>query len=166
MLKQFLNGKEPEKKTAEQEKRAENVEDTVEPKLLEDTITKDPIKQKKDTEIKQETGAEVEIADKPLTKTEENKRKPSASINNLTFRVQIIASKEQIPLNSQHFKGEKNLNELLIDGYYKYMTDPVSTYSESQKIRKNLSAKFLGAFIVAFLDGEKISLKEALKIGK
>lgn len=90
----------------------------------------------------------------------------SANDGKLYFRVQVMASRKQIPEGSSHFKGQKDLEEFYIDGYYKYMTQPIDGYSESQDLRKKLDDKFPGAFIIAYLNGKIIPLKEAVKLEK
>jgi len=85
-------------------------------------------------------------------KTVKTSQKTSGTVE---YRVQIMASAKKLSRNSKDFKGVKDLDELHLDGYYKYMSKPVGTFKEAQAIRKKLSTKFKGAFIVAFKDGEK-----------
>ncbi len=159
----FRNYKvEHEKKTSEQKESSETNSSLALEKLMKDTLNKEVEKKKKENTVSDDS----QPKEKPVIKTvKEIKPKPKNS-NDLVFRIQVIASKEPIPDNSKHFQGEKGFEEFLIDGYYKYMTGPISSYSQSQIIQKKLSSKFQGAFIIAKLNGKKIPIQEAIRMDK
>jgi N-acetylmuramoyl-L-alanine amidase len=82
----------------------------------------------------------------------------------IEFKVQIAASKRYLSQDNFNFKGLENVEVLVIDEYYKYY------YGSSESFKKTkealLEAREAGhkdAFIVAFSNGAKISLREALK---
>ena len=50
------------------------------------------------------------------------------------------------------------------NGMYKYTYGESSDYDAIAKKRKEISAKFKEAFIVAFIDGKKVNTKEAIEI--
>jgi N-acetylmuramoyl-L-alanine amidase len=108
-----------------------------------------------------------DIEEKEVTpvKKDETIKEP-VNNNELLFRIQVLASREPIKNGSPHFKGETDLEEFHIDGFYKYMTRPVYGYSQSQELRKKLDAKFPGAFVIAYLNGKSIPLQEAIKLEK
>jgi len=81
----------------------------------------------------------------------------------LEFRVQILASRNRIPANSKVFKGYRTFEETRDGIYYKYTSAPKLSYEESSLIRKQLLKSFPGAFIVAFKNGKKIPLQEAIE---
>ena len=151
-----------EKKTAENKKTVETDNSLELEKILENTQIKEI------AEKKEEKTAIVDSQpkEKPVIKTVNENKTQSNDAENLVFRIQVIASKEPIPKNSKHLQGEKELEEFFINGYYKYMTGPISSYSQSQIIQKKLSSKFPGAFIIASFNGEKIPLKEAISLEK
>jgi N-acetylmuramoyl-L-alanine amidase len=74
------------------------------------------------------------------------------------FRIQVLASQKKLSLDSREFKGVKNIREYELDGYYKYMSHPVTTYQEALDLRQQLAASFKGAFIVRFKNGERVPL--------
>ena len=84
----------------------------------------------------------------------------------LEFRVQILASQNRIPVNAAVFKGYKSFEEFREGGFYKYLSAPKSTYSESNAVRQQLIKSFPGAFIVASKNGIRIPLKEAIEEDK
>jgi N-acetylmuramoyl-L-alanine amidase len=81
------------------------------------------------------------------------------------FKVQIAAGKNKISTQSYNFKGLKNIQRVKLGSYYKYYFGVSSSYQEVQK--SLLIAKQKGyktAFIVAFKNGEKVSVKEVNKM--
>ena len=98
---------------------------------------------------------------------QESTRPPILSTENSTtaieFRVQVMSSTRRIPFNSSEFKGFTGFSEIELDGLYKYMTEPYTEYNYALRRRAELDKTFKGAFIVAFRNGIKISLSEAIK---
>ena len=80
----------------------------------------------------------------------------------IEFRVQVLASVKKLPSTASDFKGKKGFTEFHLDGYYKYMTDPVKTHPEAVELRKSLQPSFKGAFIVAFKEGVRIPIDQAI----
>ncbi|MFA5815212.1 MAG: N-acetylmuramoyl-L-alanine amidase [Bacteroidales bacterium] len=76
----------------------------------------------------------------------------------IEYRVQILASVKKLSPDAKDFKGVKDLKEIKLDGYYKYMSQSVNTYQEALELRRKLGASFRGAFIVAFKNGERVPL--------
>ena len=85
--------------------------------------------------------------------------------DSVEFKVQIASGKNRIDTKPYNFKGLKNIERINIDSYYKYYYGKTSSYNEaikSLKIAKNKGYKT--AFLVAFLNGEKVSISEAKKL--
>jgi N-acetylmuramoyl-L-alanine amidase len=84
---------------------------------------------------------------------------------NLVFKIQITNSTKKIPLNSSKFQGLKNVEEFEENKTYKYFTGNFKTmdeaFSEQRRLRKE---NYKDAFTVAFLNGKKISIKEAKEL--
>jgi len=76
----------------------------------------------------------------------------------IEYRVQILASVKKLSPDAKDFKGVKDLKEIKLDGYYKYMSQSVNTYQEALELRQKLGASFRGAFIVAFKNGKRVPL--------
>jgi N-acetylmuramoyl-L-alanine amidase len=141
---------EPEKKMAEPEKKlAEPEKISVEPDKKVIDIEKKAIEPEKKAA---ETEKKVEAAPATLTNT----------VNEIEYRVQIIASVKKLPANAKDFKGVKDISEFNIDGYYKYMSKPVYNYQEALELRRQLGASFKGAFIVAFKNGERVPVNSTI----
>jgi N-acetylmuramoyl-L-alanine amidase len=48
----------------------------------------------------------------------------------------------------------------------KYTTESVTDYNQILKLRKEVAKKFPEAFIIAFVNGKKIPVNDALKLKK
>ncbi len=82
-------------------------------------------------------------------------------IPDIIFKVQFASAKKS--KNTARFKGVSNIEEYFHNGQYKYTTGNTTSLAEAEKlmetIRKNRQYK--DAFIVAFLDGERIPIGKA-----
>lgn len=95
---------------------------------------------------------------KPITKK---------AFKHILFKVQIAASRKYIPEKPYNFKGLQNVEMKIIDDYYKYYHGSSSDFITIKEILYDIRKKgFKGAFVVAFKDGVKIPLKEAIKATK
>lgn len=80
----------------------------------------------------------------------------------IVFRVQFLSSATKINLNSKRFRGLKDLFEYEQYGTYKYCSGGSKDFSEMNRLKLKLQkAKFKDAFVVAFQDGNRISVREA-----
>ena len=82
----------------------------------------------------------------------------------IVFKIQIASSKKRIKERSYNFKGLKNVQRVKVGRYYKYYYGVTSNYSDVKSSLKRASKKgYKDAFIAAFKNGVKVSLKEVLK---
>lgn len=96
-------------------------------------------------------------------------RKPaieSTSDESLTFAVQIVASRE--PVTKQYiqkkYKGNAPWRMVEEDNWYKYQIVTGTSYGEAKNKLSLCGVK--GAFVVAYKEGERIPLKQAIKMAK
>ena len=80
--------------------------------------------------------------------------------------MQVFSSKT--PIGDSHadmkkLKGHGPVGYTEENGWYKYTCGDTSDYNEILKMKKALKDLFPDAFVVAFKDGKKISVQEALK---
>jgi len=89
----------------------------------------------------------------------------SASIESTPeFRVQLIASKVKLDPGSVKFRAINGINEFKEDGWYKYYIGPYYNFDEAKTSREQMvKAGFKDAFIVAYRDNKRISIKDALQ---
>lgn len=102
------------------------------------------------------------------TKVEETtikeKSKPVASSKGIVFKVQIAASSRKLELHPRNFKGLSTISYEYDNRVYKYMYGETADYNESKNLLEEAKAKGYGsAFLIAFKNGEKISIQEAVK---
>lgn len=82
----------------------------------------------------------------------------------ITFKIQIAASQKAVELKPSNFKGLENLTRNQDAGLYKYYYGQTTSYPEAQELlRRTKEQGFPGSFVVAFRDGEKIEVQEALE---
>lgn len=83
----------------------------------------------------------------------------------IEFKTQIASSRRKISTKSYNFKGLRNVQRVKVGKYYKYYYGITKDYKEAVKSQKMARRKgYTSAFITAFKNGEKISVKEALKL--
>ncbi len=92
--------------------------------------------------------------------------KPKIS-NDVFFKVQIETSEKAIKLNDERFKGIE-VSEYQQDKLFKYTSGIfVNDYKSANNYKNELRNQgFQHAFVVAFKDGERISLEKALKLAE
>lgn len=113
-----------------------------------------------DTEI----GALVKESDKNVqAKEKETQGKKQPSESRPVFKIQLMASTRQIPTGSARFKNLSPIDFYKEGGYYKYTYGETTDYQEAQKMRNEIKKDFDGAFIIAFKNGMKMELKQAIE---
>lgn len=102
-----------------------------------------------------------ETAARQKSKPAENQ--PKADRDVPVFKVQIIASDKAVKANSPQFKGIKQTELYKEGGLFKYTTGSSTDYNEIYRLRKSILDKFPSAFIIAFRNGEKMDVREAIR---
>ncbi len=84
--------------------------------------------------------------------------------SNLIYKVQLFASSREIALNSENFKGLNKLTKEPVGKLYRYMYGNAESYFDAKLLKSNADAKgYTTSYVVAYKDGKRISLDEALK---
>ena len=127
------------------------------------------VKYKKDFEGKDAEGHSggtepVHVED---NKTPEEKIPDNIPSQELFFSVQIVSSNEALDPSSTKFKGEK-VYEYVQDKMFKYYTGIFMKDLEAAKKHKVAMQEkgFSSAFVVAFYQGERISIEKAIKLAE
>jgi len=91
--------------------------------------------------------------------------KATAAVAKVIYAVQVANTNKKIQLNSKRFSGLNNVWEKEEQGHFKYFAGEFSTLEEAVEYQQKIkSGDFKDAFIVAFYEGRKITLKEASEI--
>ena len=99
--------------------------------------------------------------EKKESKTPEKKEKINNT--NIVFKVQFLSSPKKIALRPRKFKGLKNVQRYKSGDIYKYTCGEAHTLEGIQTIQTKVREKYADAFVVAFKNGKKISVSDALK---
>jgi N-acetylmuramoyl-L-alanine amidase len=80
------------------------------------------------------------------------------------FKVQLSASIKRLELIPRNFNGLKNISVAYENRVYKYMYGETADYDEAKKQLSEAKDKgYNTAFLIAFKNGEKINIQDALK---
>lgn len=101
---------------------------------------------------------------KPEVKTAETKTDSKTDSKGVVFKVQISASGTKLDLVPSNFKGLDNISMISEGKLYKYMYGETSDYEKAKELVQEAKSKgFTSSYLIAFKDGKKISIQEALK---
>jgi N-acetylmuramoyl-L-alanine amidase len=108
--------------------------------------------------------------EKPIAKTLEtqeiieDKEKINLTDTSIIYKIQIAASSKSIETKPSNFKGLSTISREKEDGLFKYFYGNTSDFNITKMLEEEAIKKgYKSSFIVAFRDGKKISLNEALK---
>ena len=127
------------------------------------TISKAIINYKKQLEasvVKEDQA--VIVAEKETAAVKENPAK-TIDTNGIVFKVQIAAISKSIDLSRKNFKGLTNLSKEKSGNLFRYFYGETDSYDEAEKLKKKAIKKgYKHAFLVAYKDGVKIKISEAI----
>lgn len=130
--------------------------------LKKDSVQKEvPKSPKTDTSIPVISNPTVTLVDSGRSK--DPKLETKQDVGKVVYRVQIKTAPKPIALVASNFYGMNNVYEYKDkDGVYKYTVGEASQPSELDFLQKSMQAKgSKGAFIIATLNGKRITLTEA-----
>ena len=79
------------------------------------------------------------------------------------FKLQIFVSDRILRKGDAHFKGETDYESFREGNLVKYTMGVSSNYNEIYRLRKSLQEKFPEAFIIAFKNGQKYDVNQAIR---
>ena len=83
---------------------------------------------------------------------------------NIIFKVQLSASSKKLELTPSNFKGLKDISIESGTNLYKYMYGETADYNDAKKLLQEAKSKgYDSAYLIAFKNGEKISVQDAIK---
>lgn len=118
-------------------------------------------------EAKAESKPEVKAESKPEVKAES---KPEAKANNATmdsslpvFKIQIMVCHNKLKEGDRQLKGLKGCDYYMENGDWKCTYGASNNYNEIARMRKQILDLFPSCFIIAFKNGEKMNVNQAIK---
>ena len=115
-------------------------------------------------EVKPESKVEVDTVVKPEAPTQPKPQEPVATaVSAPVFKVQIMTSSTKLKAGDARLKGLKDATSYKEGGLYKYTVGSSTNYNEMYRLRKDLLKRFPEAFIVAFRDGVRMDINEAIR---
>lgn len=113
--------------------------------LIQQTITKE---------------TQASATNEPVKKITEN----NSTANRVEYMVQIASSSKKVALVSENFKGLQNVSMIQEGVVFKYFYNSTNDIAKARESLKVAKAKgYSTAFIVAYKNGLKVSLQQALK---
>lgn len=109
----------------------------------------------------------AEARTKPASTAKATTNRPIASQNTtndseITFKIQILTSSKPLAKNDKRLKGLKDVDYYKEGGIYKYTYGASADYNKVLRTKRTITAQFKDAFIVAFRNGEKMNVNEAI----
>ena len=99
-----------------------------------------------------------------VIKTEPKVEVKDVVVSGVVFKVQLSASSKKLDLVPSNFNGLSNISMSSEGTLYKYMYGQTSNYEEGKRLLQEAKSKgYTTAFLIAFKDGKKISVQEAIK---
>ena len=87
--------------------------------------------------------------------------------NELIFKVQLTTTSEQLDINEENFNGLDNVEFYQAGGLFRYTYGSERSLEAANKLQEEVKSKgFEDAFIIAFFNGNRIAVGEAVKLLK
>jgi len=126
-------------------------------------VTTVPDESKQQETEKVQEAQEEQMKTEPVPQTQKSVLPQQNGASVPVFKVQLLVSDKKLKANSPHLKGVTDVDYYREGGLYKYTTGASANYQDIYRLRKELLKHFPQAFIVAFKDGEKMNVNEAIR---
>ena len=127
-----------------------------ESKPREDVIVQEEVAPQEEMKAQEEEKVDSVVKPAPLPEVKQVESGP-------VFKVQILTSPKALKTNDSRFKGVTGISSYRESGMIKYTVGSSEDYNEINQLRKKLLDKFPEAFLIAFKDGKRVNVQEAIK---
>ena len=131
-----------------------------------DEVTDTEVAQIDSTESENKKPQNIPRTDKLVTEAKTQRPIVVESTTNdseITFKIQILTSSRPLSKNDKRLKGLKDVDYYKENGLYKSTYGASSDYNKVLRTRRNtVTPLFKDAFIIAFRNGEKMNINEAI----
>ena len=143
------------------EPKPEPQQEKPEPQEAAEATQPEPVQPQPDVKQPEQKPAVARPVFKPQSDVKQSKQKPAVA--RPVFKVQILTSPKALKANDSRFKGVKDTSSYQESGLYKYTVGSSEDYNEIYRLRKSILDQFPEAFIIAFKDGKRMNVQEAIK---
>ena len=119
------------------------------------------------TPAEEEVAAASQPQEVPAARTQAARKQDmtAASVSGKpVFKIQILTSGRKLPSKSKQFKGLSPVDSYEENGIIKYTYGADTNYNKILRLKRNkVDSKFKDAFIIAFKDGQKVNINQAIR---
>lgn len=121
----------------------------------------------KENPSRQQKELVAEANTKPANASKSTSKRPivaesATNDSEITFKIQILTSSKPLTKNDKRLKGLKNVDYYKEKGLYKYTYGASGDYNKVLRTKRSITPQFKDAFIIAFRNGEKMNINEAI----
>ena len=168
--KEKQNDVKEEKKTAEPKVAEPKANQKDEPARAEMKRSQNPTNKEADKKVVEKKVEEKKVEEKKPEEPKIEEKKPEEAPKVVEevkddapiFKVQISSGRTKRSPKDSQFKGLTNVEFYEEGGLFKYTVGNSPDYNAIAQLRKEILGKFPGAFIIAFKNGVKINVNEAI----
>lgn len=143
--------------------RAANRQESTLPKIVPDSYREEAENRrvKKQEPVRRTRAAKTDDSDRKADTVASQSR--NAPKDAPVFKLQIFVGNRNLRKGDAHFKGETEFDSFQEGNLVKYTLGASTNYNEIYRLRKEKMEKFPEAFIIAFKNGEKYDVNQAIR---
>lgn len=143
--------------------RAANRQESTLPKIVPDSYKEEAENRrvKKQEPVRRTRASKTDDSDRKADTVASQSR--NAPKDAPVFKLQIFVGKRNLRKGDAHFKGETEFDSFQEGNLVKYTLGASTNYNEIYRLRKEKMEKFPEAFIIAFKNGEKYDVNQAIR---
>ena len=143
--------------------RAANRQESTLPKIVPDSYKEEAENRrvKKQEPVRRTRAAKTDDSDRKADTVASQSR--NAPKDAPVFKLQIFVGNRNLRKGDAHFKGETEFDSFQEGNLVKYTLGASTNYNEIYRLRKEKMEKFPEAFIIAFKNGEKYDVNQAIR---
>lgn len=143
--------------------RAANRQESTLPKIVPDSYKEEAENRrvKKQEPVRRTRAAQTDDSDRKADTVASQSR--NAPKDAPVFKLQIFVGNRNLRKGDAHFKGETEFDSFQEGNLVKYTLGASTNYNEIYRLRKEKMEKFPEAFIIAFKNGEKYDVNQAIR---
>ena len=143
--------------------RAANRQESTLPKIVPDSYKEEAENRrvKKQEPVRKTRASKTDDSDRKADTVASQSR--NATKDAPVFKLQIFVGNRNLRKGDAHFKGETEFDSFQEGNLVKYTLGASTNYNEIYRLRKEKMEKFPEAFIIAFKNGEKYDVNQAIR---